>query len=484
MKRTCNSITYLRISFLLVCICAASFCNGQLCLGSLGDPAVNITFGSGNTGNPGVTSPGYIYTTSSCPNDGYFTITNSTSGCFSNNWHTVSSDHTGNGAFMLVNASNQPGDFILTTVTGLCSNTTYEFAAWIMNVLVSPAGIMPNITFSIETPSGTILNQFNTGDISATALPLWTQYGFFFTTTAGNSSVVLRMTNNAPGGNGNDLALDDITFRPCGPVLNCTIQAGNNQINVCVNEQPDYIFTATASAGYLSPVFQWQVSTDSSATWRNIPGANSLMYQRSPAQAGDYWYRIIVAESGNQGVLACSINSNILKINVEPRPVISAGPDRFIIAGGNTVLAAQSNGGNLAFVWSPPDYLSNITILNPVASPDRDMTYTILATSQNGCKNTDEMQVKLVTGFFVPTAFTPNNNGKNDSWRIPFIDPSWGVTVSVYNRYGQIVYEHSGTTVNWNGNLNGVPQPSGIYVYLIRFTNGIPDVKGTLSLIR
>jgi hypothetical protein len=63
------------------------FSAAQLCTGSLGDPVVNITFGTVSNGDPGVAPPaGYTYTTSSCPDDGYYTITRSTSGCFSNSW--------------------------------------------------------------------------------------------------------------------------------------------------------------------------------------------------------------------------------------------------------------------------------------------------------------------------------------------------------------------------------------------------------------
>lgn len=485
MKKIGFAFSFIRMILLSAGMGVSFFCKGQLCVGSLGDPAVNITFGSGPNSNPGVTPPGaYIYTSSSCPNDGYYTIANSTSGCFSNAWHTVNADHTGNGAFMLVNASYQPGDFILTTVTGLCPNTTYEFAAWIMNVLISPTGIQPNITFSIETTSGTVLNQFNTGDIPATAAPQWKQYGFFFTTIAGNTAVVLRMTNNAPGGIGNDVALDDITFRPCGPRVNAGIQGSNNQVDVCVNQQTGYSFSATASPGFILPVFQWQVSTDSGTIWKDIPGANGLMYQRLSTVAGCYWYRLTAAESGNQGISSCHIASNVLIINVHSKPLISAGPDRLIISAGTTVLAATANDSNLIFSWSPPDYLNNTTILNPTASPDREMVYSLSAVSQYGCTNTDQVLIKVIAGIFVPTAFTPNNDGKNDSWRIPFLDPLWGATVSVYNRYGQLVYKGSGSIVDWNGKLKGVPQSSGTYVYMIQFQDGLPAIKGTVNLIR
>jgi gliding motility-associated-like protein len=89
-----------------------------------------------------------------------------------------------------------------------------------------------------------------------------------------------------------------------------------------------------------------------------------------------------------------------------------------------------------------------------------------------------------VKGIFVPTAFTPNNDGKNDRWHIPYLDPLLGATVTVYNRFGKLVYEANATTVDWDGTVHGELQPSAIYVYLIRFKKGRADMKGTVTLIR
>lgn len=476
-----------RLLFLTVAVSGFLFSAAQLCAGSLGDPVVNITFGTVSNGDPGVAPPaGYTYTSSSCPDDGYYTITRSTSGCFGNSWHTVNADHTGNGAFMLVNASFQAGDFYVGRVTGLCPNTTYEFSAWLMNVLLSPSGIQPNITFTIETPSGTVLNQFNTGGIPVTAQPRWDQYGFYFTTTAGSPDIILRMRNNAPGGMGNDIALDDITFRPCGPVVAASLQGSNTTINVCKDEQQlSYDFGATISPGFVSPVYQWQVSTDSGRVWRDIPGASSLTYQRLPTAAGIYWYRLTVAENGNAGIVACRIASNVNMIHVHDDPVITAGPDKTIVRGEQIILtAANASGGSTVFGWSPADHLDDDSILNPVASPASNTLYTLSAVSAFGCRSEDQVLIKVVAGIFVPSAFTPGNDGKNDYWQIPFLDPAKGAAVSVYNRNGQLVYHVKGAVVNWDGRYNGTPQPSGLYIYHVRFNDGKADLKGTITLIR
>lgn len=159
----------------------------QLCQGSLGDPIVNITFGSGSNPGPSLAAAatGYQYVSNDCPQDGFYTVTNSTTACFSDSWYSINSDHTGNSAgyFMLVNASIQPSDFYLETVRGLCGNTTYEFAAWIMNVIKTQScsgnTIKPNLTFTIESVTGAVLKSFNTNDISPQQVPTWVQYGFF-----------------------------------------------------------------------------------------------------------------------------------------------------------------------------------------------------------------------------------------------------------------------------------------------------------------
>jgi gliding motility-associated-like protein len=476
----------LRSILLGLFICNTVRLQAQLCNGSLGDPVVNITFGDGSGNNTGYTpTNAYTYTGSSCPNDGFYTITRSSFACFGNTWHTVTTDHTGGGAFLLVNASLAPGDFFVATVTDLCPNTTYEFASWILNIL-NRAGIKPNITFTIETPTGTILQQFVTGDIPETPSPEWKQYGFFFTTPVNNPVIVLRMRNNAPGGIGNDLALDDITFRPCGAVtVTSSIQGNSNDtVNTCEGNTSSYSLDATISTGYTSPVYFWQVSTDSGSAWKDIAGANTLHYLRMPSKAGAYWYRVTVTEKSTAATTACRIASNYIVINVHAQPFVNAGGNRTMLAGTTITLNGAVIGENPSYFWDPPDGLSDIKITTPAANPVADKRYTLYAVSAFGCSNDDTAHIKVVAGIFVPTAFTPNKDGKNDSWRIPFLDPSLDAEVNIYNRFGQMIYHVKGAVVDWDGNFKGTAQPPGTYVYSIRFNNGYPEMKGSILLIR
>ena len=477
-----SSVTRLFFTWLLIFSFQES--SAQICSGSLGDPVVDITFGTG--GSTGYTATnGYIYTISNCPDDGYYTITKSTTNCFGNTWHNVTSDHTGGGAFMLVNASFNPGDFFVTTVSNLCPNTTYEFAAWIMNVMKRTGAILPDITFRIETPSGTVLGQYSTGDIHDTPTPQWNQYGFYFQTPPNNPVIVLRMTNNAPGGVGNDLALDDITFRPCGEKISAQITGSTDTVDVCEGNSNTYSFSGDASAAYVSPVYFWQKSLDSGKTWTDIPGAVSTSFIRFPELApGRYCYRLTVVDAAVQGMTACRIASNVLVINVHPKPVVEAGPGRVYLAGYPVALDGSVTGESPSYTWSPNQFISDISILNPEVSPTQNMIYTLSATSSFGCQNKDSTKVVYTAGIFVPSAFTPNGDGKNDTWRIPFLDISFGSEVRVYNRWGQLVYQSEGSRTAWDGTLNGQPLAPDTFVYLVSFKNKFKMLTGTVTLIR
>lgn len=286
------------------------------CTGSLGDPIVNFTFGSGvNSGPP--LPPAVIsmkYLTNSCPDDGEYTITNYTSNCFNGVWHAVA-DHTGdpNGYFLLVNASYDPSIFYVQQVDGLCSGTTYQFSAWIVNIM-NRQSIMPNITFNIEKTDGTVLQSYNTGDIPPTGSPEWKQYGMFFTIPTGVNSVVIRLKNNAPGGFGNDIGLDDIQFRPAGPSTVISASVPGDSINVC---NSTISLTSTIESCYLTNEYQWQVSVNN-GNWKGIPGAKAPSYITPLLTPGKYRYRLLVSAAGNIAISSCRVNSNVFTVVVVP----------------------------------------------------------------------------------------------------------------------------------------------------------------------
>ncbi|HZY38032.1 MAG TPA: gliding motility-associated C-terminal domain-containing protein [Mucilaginibacter sp.] len=381
----------------LFCISITLHVRGQTCNGSLGDPVIDEDFGSGaNPGAPlpnGVTNMTYVNT--SCPIDGSYTIANSSGNCFNDAWHFLTQDHTGNpnGYMMVVNASYQPSIFFnQQTLAGqLCPNTKYEFAAWILNLDVpSTCGgnpILPNITFTIQTTGGTVLQTYNTGDIPATNNILWKQYGTFFTTPANSSeAIVVVMTNNAPGGCGNDFALDDITFRACGPIILSGFGSatGSNNVSLCQGGSAIYNLQASV-VGDNNPVYQWQSNTNGSG-WADMAGStsNAVSVPFNNATPGVYQYRLGIANGSAITSAQCRVYSKPLTVNVNPLPVVPAFADQTICQGGQFMLNAT---GGATYTWTGPGLAA--TSQNPLiinnASPANTGTYTVVAVSDSGC---------------------------------------------------------------------------------------------------
>ncbi len=115
------------------------------------------------------------------------------------------------------------------------------------------------------------------------------------------------MRNNAPGGAGNDIALDDITFRPCGPQISVRISGRSEKVDLCETDTVSLLFTSEVAAGYINSIYQWQVSTDGGLQWLDIAGATSLSYIRKRTIAGKYLYRLSVVENENVGIVSCRI---------------------------------------------------------------------------------------------------------------------------------------------------------------------------------
>lgn len=387
------------LKIFLVTICTAFTLQSlaQTCNGSLGDPVIDQDFGAGT--NPGPALPGnvtnMIYTTTGCPNDNYYTIANSIESCFGDTWHAVNHDHTGNtnGYMMVINASFQPSVFFTqqTDPGQLCPNTTYEFAAWILNLNVPSAcggaPILANITFSISTTGGTVLQTYNTGNIPTTNNPTWVQYGTFFTTPANSSeAIVVTMTNNAPGGCGNDIALDDITFRACGPLIKSGFGSTNGPARTSLCQGGSAVYTLESQvAGDNNPVYQWQSNTNNNG-WADLAGAtgNSLTLPFTNAVAGVYQYRLGIANGSNISSVQCRVYTPPLTVYVNPLPVVT-GVAPQIICEGNTLQLSASGGSS--YTWTGPGLApaaQNPLVINNV-TPANGGAYTVVAVSDSGC---------------------------------------------------------------------------------------------------
>jgi gliding motility-associated-like protein len=163
-------------------------------------------------------------------------------------------------------------------------------------------------------------------------------------------------------------------------------------------------------------------------------------------------------------------------------------------AGNDTVIAVNQpvmlNGsGGEIYKWTPSSGLSADNIANPIATLNHDAEFVLSASTAAGCSTTDTVKFKVFKGpsFYVPSAFSPNNDGMNDKFKFYAVGMKSIDLFQVYNRYGQVIYSSPDISGGWDGKLHGSDQPSGTYIWMIKGVDltGIPHFKkGTVTLLR
>ena len=131
--------------------------------------------------------------------------------------------------------------------------------------------------------------------------------------------------------------------------------------------------------------------------------------------------------------------------------------------------------------------LQSTTTLAPKTVPlNNDALFTFQGVTNKGCMAAVTASVKILKQFFMPDAFTPNNDGLNDLFRVPPNVSLKLIEFSVYDRWGNKIFTTGDVRKGWDGNYKGVKLGSGVFVYIVNGSNEKGSVfkKGTVFLIR
>jgi gliding motility-associated-like protein len=200
--------------------------------------------------------------------------------------------------------------------------------------------------------------------------------------------------------------------------------------------------------------------------------------------AGQYHVRL-----SYQTTTAClnSFNETDVDMLRLSTPLTHSG-NQTIYIGQKIKLFAKGAGSN--YNWTPPTGLNNASIATPIASPTVTTTYKIRNTNNAGCFAEDSLKITVVelNDVYMPSAFTPNNDGKNDQI-YPLMGSKFEIKeYSIYNRWGQKIFTTNKVGTGWDGTINGVVQDSGIYLWILSVTdkekNSTIEKKGNFALIR
>jgi hypothetical protein len=306
------------------------------------------------------------------------------------------------GYMMVFNAAYKTDTAFQFNVANACPNTFYEVSAWFKNVCYKcgqdaegdgqwsgasynptgtndTSGVKPNIAIKVNN-----LDYYTTGDIryvsagvnrlstTADSANRWVRRAFVYRTDSATTNFTLTLRNNAPGGGGNDWAIDDITFKTCSPTMQMTPSASttfceNNQVNMQVR---------VASYYNMYQYYQWERSTDGGNTWSAAPESPSIQSFTYTNISGEYRdtvnYPSIIANNTTNGyryrvrvaTTSAGISSSCAVFNTDDVIVINLAT-----SGCNALPSevlkfnAQLNGDKTALTWhSREDQLKGYTV--------------------------------------------------------------------------------------------------------------------------
>ena len=191
-----------------------------------------------------------------------------------------------------------------------------------------------------------------------------------------------------------------------------------------------------------------------------------------------------VVTGNDRCITILSDTSNTITVTIDP----TLAPKNFLPADtakcDYETLSLKASANFSSYLWSNNSTASSIDVINPG-------TYWLEVTNINGCKGRDSMLVSPKTdcaaGIFVPTAFTPNNDGHNDLFGPVVYAPLKKFEFLIYNRWGQRIFYSTDPAKKWDGTLSQKDQNSSVFVWLLNYQPEGEEprrMKGTVALIR
>lgn len=180
-------------------------------------------------------------------------------------------------------------------------------------------------------------------------------------------------------------------------------------------------------------------------------------------------------------------DSDEVTVTILDQPIADAGPDHTIFLSETAVLGGNPTGPpGSSITWTPDSLLSSGSASNPTTSPPSTTWFVVTVVAPNGCVSSDSVLVTVVPDVVIPTGFTPNGDGWNETWVIDFIELFPECEVEIYNRWGEQLFRSVGYTRPWDGKYGGGFVPVGTYYYVIQLNDPrFPEAyTGPLTVIR
>jgi gliding motility-associated-like protein len=245
-------------------------------------------------------------------------------------------------------------------------------------------------------------------------------------------------------------------------VIQAAITAGNDTI-ICPGESA-FIWASGAST------YQWYPSN-------TVLFVNGNIAEVRPTQSTNY---MIVGTDVN----GCK-DTTFVEIVLHPAPSIQLTSDIIAFFDDEIQLEAITHSPGI-FTWSPPEFLSCVNCPNPIATPNRNITYQVFFIDQNGCSTSSSVSITYDAIIYVPNTFIPDGNGVNELFKV-YGGNLKEMECLIFNRWGELIHTLNSIDEGWDGTFKGGMCQDGTYTWKLvykDFFGNKNEITGHVNLIR
>ncbi|WP_316815127.1 gliding motility-associated C-terminal domain-containing protein [Pedobacter nyackensis] len=232
---------------------------------------------------------------------------------------------------------------------------------------------------------------------------------------------------------------------------------------IVVSKRPDRLLCYNESATLTVPSFPGY-----RYTWSNGETTASI----NAVSSGTYTVTVT-------NEYECSNVSEAVEVIINSQINLSRPPESKVCTFTGEEITLVADQGYESYTWNGVKTVSNTM---KVKAPGN---YNLEITDAMGCKASIVFKViAWCKELVVANAFSPNNDGSNDVWRVGGLESDPQASLQIYNRLGNSVFKTTGSNAQWDGKINGNDAPVGVYYYIIKSKQSTMPLKGSITLIR
>jgi gliding motility-associated-like protein len=358
---------------------------------------------------------------------------------------------------------NSAGVYVLTSVAdAFCSNSASGSQTIVINALPTVSAgndvtVCENETITLSG-SGATTYTWNNGITNGVAF-----------------QAVSSLTYTVTGTDANNCQNTDQVNVTVTPLPSVTLVSGGN--TYCAGETASNITVTTTGTG------PWTINYTLDGNAQTINGATS------PISLGNSAGIYVVSSISSGTCSNTATGTQTINFNPIPSAPLVSADTAYCEKETKTAMSATASAGG-TITWFSNSNLTNQLATGTNLSPETTVgttSYYVVQTI-NSCTSPASVITIVINScdLVIPTAFTPDQDGVNDTWKIENLNDFYpNCNVKIYNRWGNLVFESTGYKDEWKGDFKGENLPVGSYFYIIDFNDGKTEIEnGTVSIIK